>query len=230
MDRLARLYVDRVVSLHGIPVSVVSDRDPRFTSGFWRSLQRALGTDLKFSTTYHPQTDSQSERTIRTLENMLRACCLDWSSTWESHLPMVEFAYNNSYHSSIGMAPYEALYGRPCRTPLHWFEVGERQLLGPELVQKCAETVSLVRQRLRAAQSRQKSYADVRRRPLQFSIGDLVFLRVLPTKGVMRFGRKGKLSPRYIGPFPIFERVGEVAYRLSLPAELAGVHSVFHVS
>ena len=126
--------------MHGIPVTIVSDRDPRFTSGFWRSLQRVVGTELRYSSAYHPQTDEHMERTIQTIEDMLRACCLVLGGIWERHLGLVKFAYNNSYHSSIGMAPYEALYGRLCRTPLHWFEVGERQLLGPELVQQCADS------------------------------------------------------------------------------------------
>ena len=185
---------------------------------------------MAFSSAYHPQSNGQSERTIQTLEDMLRACCLEWQGAWTAHLPLVEFAYNNSYHSSIGLAPYEALYGRPCRTPLDWFEVGERVVTGPELVQQSVEVVQLVRQRLQSAQSRQKSYADQRRRPLEFQVGDQVFVRVSPMKGVVRFGKRGKLSPRFIGPFTISERVGGLAYRLELPSELAAVHDVFHVS
>ena len=118
LERLAKLYIDEIVSRHGIPISIVSDRDPRFTSRFWPSLQKALGTKLKFSTAFHPQTDGQSERTIQTLEDMLRACVMDFAGSWDEHLPLMEFAYNNSYHSSIGMPPYEALYGRKCRTPI----------------------------------------------------------------------------------------------------------------
>ncbi|XP_039120511.1 uncharacterized protein LOC120256910 [Dioscorea cayenensis subsp. rotundata] len=128
------------------------------------------------------------------------------------------------------MAPYEALYGRRCRSPICWDDVGERKLLGPEIVQLTVEKVRLIRDRLRAAQSRQKSYADNRRRSLEFQVGDHVFLRVAPTKGVIRFGVRGKLSPRFIGPFEILERIGEVAYRLALPPSLSRVHDVFHVS
>jgi hypothetical protein len=211
-------------------VSIISDRDLRFTSRFWRSLQEALGTQLKFSTAFHPQTDGQSERTIQTLEDMLRACVLDFSGDWEKFLPLVEFSYNNSFHASIGMAPYEALYGRPCRSPICWNEVGEGVLLGPQNVQDCAEKVAIIRKRLLCAQSRQKSYADKRRKELSFEVGDHVFLKVSPSKGIMRFGIKGKLSPRFIGPFEILERIGLVAYRLALPPSFGGIHDVFHVS
>ncbi|XP_052174731.1 uncharacterized protein LOC127789782 [Diospyros lotus] len=190
----------------------------------------ALGTKLKFSTAFHPQTDGQSERTIQTLEDMLRACVLDFHGSWDDHLPLVEFAYNNSHHSSIGMPPYEALYGRPCRSPICWEEIGDRALLGPEIVEQTSEKIRIIRARMKVAQDRQKSYADKRRRDLEFSTGDHVWLRVMPIKGVRRFGVSGKLSPRYIGPFEILERVGPLAYRLALPPQLAGVHNVFHVS
>ena len=230
LEKLAKLYIDEIVRLHGIPVSIVSDRDTRFTSKFWKSLQSALGTELTMSTAFHPQTDGQSERTIQTLEDMLRATSLDWQGTWDEHLPLVEFAYNNSFHTSIGMAPYEALYGRKCRSPTCWDEVGERKLTGPELVQVTADKVQQIRKWLLTAQSRQKSYADNRRRDLEFQVGDHVFLKISPTKGVMRFGIKGKLSPRYVGPFEILDKVGQVAYRLALPPVLSGVHNVFHIS
>lgn len=226
----ARVYVDEIVRLHGIPISIVSDRGAQFTSRFWGKLQEALGTKLDFSTAFHPQTDGQSERTIQTLEDMLRACVIDLGVRWEQYLPLVEFAYNNSFQTSIQMAPFEALYGRRCRSPIGWLEVGERKLLGPELVQDATEKIHMIRQRMLTAQSRQKSYADNRRRDLEFQVGDHVFLKVSPTKGVMRFGKKGKLSPRYIGPFEILEKVGAVAYRLALPPDLSNIHPVFHVS
>uniref|UniRef100_A0A2N9HMK9 Integrase catalytic domain-containing protein n=1 Tax=Fagus sylvatica TaxID=28930 RepID=A0A2N9HMK9_FAGSY len=141
LDKLAELYVNEIVRLHGVPVSIVSDRDPRFTSRFWGSLQKALGTKLNFSTAFHPQTDGQSERTIQILEDMLRACVLDFKGSWIDHLTLVEFAYNNSYQASIEMAPYEALYGRRCRSPICWDEVGERKILGPEIVLKTCEKI-----------------------------------------------------------------------------------------
>ncbi|GJU22469.1 putative reverse transcriptase domain-containing protein [Tanacetum coccineum] len=160
-ERLAKLYIDEIVSRHGVPVAIISDRDRHFTSRFWQTLQKALGTRLDMSTAYHPQTDGQSERTIQTLEDMLRACVIDFGGNWDVHLPLTEFSYNNSYHSSIMYAPFEALYGRKC---------------------------------------------------------------------LIRFGKKGKLAPRYVGPFEILERIGPVAYRLRLPKELSEVHDTFHVS
>jgi hypothetical protein len=230
LESLAKMFIAEIIRLHGAPLSIISDRDPRFTARFWKSLQQAMGTELRFSSAFHPQTDGQSERTIQTMEDMLRACSLEWSGSWDEHLPLIEFAYNNSYHSSIGMAPYEALYGRPCRSPSYWYEAGERQLYGPQLVQDCAGKVKIIRERLLTAQGRQKNYADKRRRPLEFEIGDHVFVKVSPTKGIMRFGKKGKLSPRYVGPFEILEKIGVVAYRLALPPDLSHVHPVFHVS
>ena len=228
--KYAQIYLNEVVRLHGVPLSIISDRGPQFTSRFWRALQEALGTRLDLSTAFHPQTDGQSERTIQILEDMLRACVLDFGGNWESYLPLAEFAYNNSYQASIQMAPFEALYGRRCRSPIGWFEVGEAKLVKPDLLQDALDKVKLIRERLLTTQSRQKAYVDNRRRELEFSVGDQVFLRVSPMKGVMRFGKKGKLSPRYIGPFEVLDRVGHVAYRLALPAELEGVHPVFHVS
>ena len=148
------------------------------------------------------QIDGQFERTIHVLEDMLRACVRDHKGSWEEHLPLVEFAYNNSYRASIQMAPYEALYGRPCRSPICGTEVGESSITGPDLIRD-SEKVSLIRQLLLMAQSRQKSYADVQRRPLEFEVGDHVFLKVMPKRGVVRFGKRGKLSARFIGPFEI---------------------------
>ena len=145
-------------------------------------------------------------------------------------MPLIEFAYNNSYQASIQMAPYEALYGRPCRSPICWTEVGESSITGPDLIRDTSDKVGMIRKRLFTAQSRQKSYADVRRRPLEFKAGDHVFFKVMPKRGVIRFGKRGKLSPRYIGPFEVLERVGAVAYRLALPPSLSTVHEVFLVS
>ncbi|KAK6142624.1 hypothetical protein DH2020_022972 [Rehmannia glutinosa] len=167
LEQLAHIYIKEIVRLHGVPVSIVSDRDPRFTLKFW---------------------------------------------------------------ATIGMAPYEALYGRKCRSPIYWDEVGEKKVLGPELVEQMVKVIEKVRDRIKIAQDRHKSYADQRRKDLQFETGEKVFLKVAPTKGIVRFGRKGKLRPMFIGPFEILERVRVVAYRLALPLELAGVHNVFHVS
>ena len=163
LERFCRLYIREIVRLHGVPVSIVSDRDPRFTTHFWKSFQKAMGTRLTISTAFHPQTNGQLERTIQVLEEMLRACVLDHKGSWEEHLPLVEFAYDNSYQASIHMAPYEALYGRPCKSPLCKTEVGESSITGPNLIRETSEKVILIRQSVLTAQSRQKSYADVRR-------------------------------------------------------------------
>ena len=163
------------------------------------------------------------------MEDMLRACVLEFGGSWDIHLPLVEFAYNNSYHTSIQCAPYEALYGRKCRSPLCWAEIGDKQLTGPDIIQETTDKIVVIKDRLKAARDRQKSYADNRRKPLEFQKGDKVFLKVSPWKGVMRFGKKGKLGPRYIGPFEIIERIGPVAYKLNLPQELSAIHDTFHV-
>ncbi|GKD00282.1 putative reverse transcriptase domain-containing protein [Tanacetum coccineum] len=159
MEKLASIYIKEIVARHGVPVSIILDRDGRFASHLWQALQKALGTKLHMSTTYRPETDGQSERTIQTLEDMLRACVMDFDGSWDTHLPLIEFSYNNSYHTSVKCAPFEALYGRKCR--------------------------SLITERLKTARSRQKSYADKRRKPLEFKVGDRVLLKVSPWKGVV---------------------------------------------
>ncbi|GJV51945.1 putative reverse transcriptase domain-containing protein [Tanacetum coccineum] len=174
--------------------------------------------------------DGQSERMIQTLEDMLRACIIDFGGNWDDHLPLVESAYNNSYHASIKMHPYEMLYGRICRTPVCWDEVGCRELASTDVVLATIEKIETIRERLKAAQDRWKSYANNRRRPIEFNVGDLVMLKVSSWKGVLRFKNKGKLSPRFIGPFKILKRVGEVGYVLELPEEMRGIHNTFHVS
>ena len=165
---LADLYVSRIVCLHGVPKTIVSDRGSLFTSRLWHSLQEAMGTRLTFSTVYHPQTDGQTERVNQVLEDMLRACVLSHGKHWEKCLPFAEFSYNNSFQASLGMAPFEALYGRKCRTPLNWSETGEGPFFGPDSINEAESQVQLIRDRLRTAQSRLKSYADRRRRELSF--------------------------------------------------------------
>ncbi|KAD5508373.1 hypothetical protein E3N88_16076 [Mikania micrantha] len=161
---------------------------------------------------------------------MLRACIIDFGGSWDDHLPLVEFSYNNSYHASIGMPPYEALYGRRCRTPVCWGGVGQKEVGSKAAVIELTEKLQLVKARMKAAQDRQKSYADKRRRPIEFEVGNQVLLKVSPWKGIIRFRKRGKLSPRFIGPFRIIARVGKVAYRLDLPDELSGIHPTFRVS
>ncbi|GKE92285.1 putative reverse transcriptase domain-containing protein, partial [Tanacetum coccineum] len=216
-----------IVARHGIPTSIICDHDGKFTSNFWRSFQKALGTDISMSTAYHPETDGQSERTIQALEDMLHACVIDFGKDWVKHLPLAEFSYNNSYHASIKAAPYEALYGQKCRSPVCWVEVGEAQLTSPELIQKTTEKIILIKQRMQAAQDRQKSYVDRKQKPMEFEVGDRVMLKVSPWKRVVRFGRRGKLNLRYVRPFKVLAKVRKVAYRLELLQELSRVHHTF---
>nr|GEV59850.1 putative reverse transcriptase domain-containing protein [Tanacetum cinerariifolium] len=187
IEKLVELYLKEIVCRHGMPVSVISDRDSLFTSRFWVSLQKALGIQLDLSTAYHPKTDGQSEKTVQTLKDMLQACVIDFGSSWDKHISLVEFSYNNRYHASIKAAPFKAL-------------------------------------------SRQKSYADLKRRLTKFEVGDKVMLKVSPWRGVICFGKRGKLSPRFIGPFKVIERIGPEAYKLELPEKLRGIHDTFHVS
>ncbi|GJR51347.1 putative reverse transcriptase domain-containing protein [Tanacetum coccineum] len=203
MEKLTRQYLKEVVSRHGVPVSIISNQDSKFASHFWRSLNKALGTQLDMSTVYHPQTDGQSEKTIQTLEDMLRACVMDFG---------------------------KALYDQKCRSLICWAEVGDAQLTGPKIVHETTKKIIQIKKRIQAARDRQKSYADRRRKPLEFEVGDKVMLKVSPWKGVIRFGKRGKLNPRYIGPFKIIAKVGMLAYRLELPEQLSRVHSTFHVS
>nr|GEX28206.1 putative reverse transcriptase domain-containing protein [Tanacetum cinerariifolium] len=198
LEKLTRQYLKEVVSRHEVPVSIISDRDGKFTSHFCKSLNKALGTRLDMSTTYHPQTD--------------------------------EFSYNDNYHTSIRAALFEALYGRKCRSPICWAEVGDSQLTGPEIIHERTEKIVQIKSRIQAARDRQKSYVGIRRNPLEFQVGDKVMLKVSPWKGVIRFGKQGKINPRYIRPFKIIAKVGTVAYRLELPEQLIKVHSTFHVS
>ncbi|GJZ26461.1 putative reverse transcriptase domain-containing protein, partial [Tanacetum coccineum] len=162
---------------------------------------------VDLSTAYHPQTDGQSERTIQNLEDMLRACVIDFGGSWDVHLPLAEFSYNNNYHSSIQCAPFEALYGRKCRSPMLWAEIGKGNLIGPELVLQTTDKVVLIKEKFKAAKDRQKSYVDKRRKRLEFGVGDKVLLKVSPWKGVVRFEKKGKLALRYVGPFEILKRI-----------------------
>ncbi|GKD05018.1 putative reverse transcriptase domain-containing protein [Tanacetum coccineum] len=198
------VIVDRLTkSAHFIPTRETDSMET--LTRFWQSMQSALGTQLDMSMAYHPETDGQSERTIQTLKEMLRACVIDFGKGWERHLPL-------------------------CRSPVCWAEVGDVQLTGPEIIHETTKNIVQFRQRLQAARDRQRRYANVRRNPLEFQVGDRVMLKVSPRNGVIRFGKRGKLNPWYIGPFKILKRVGLVAYTLELPKELSNIHSTFHVS
>jgi hypothetical protein len=161
---------------------------------------------------------------------MLRACIIDFGGSWDSHLSLTEFSYNNNSHTTIGISPFKAMYGRKCRTPVCWTETCQKHLGSLEVVREMSEKLDVIKERMKTAQNRHKSYADNRRRPIEFNVGDRVMLKVSPWKGVIRFRKRGKLSPRFIGPFDIIARVGKVAYRLNLPEELSDIHPTFHVS
>nr|GEU98604.1 putative reverse transcriptase domain-containing protein [Tanacetum cinerariifolium] len=190
---------------HGVPLFIILDRDVRFASGFWGSLQNALGTNLKISTTDYPKTDGQTERTIQTLEDMLCECVIDFGGSWDRHLPFVEFSYNNSYHASIKATLFEALYGRKCRSPVCWSVVRDSQLTRLELIRETTKKIIQIKNCLLTAISQQKSYTDVRRKPMEFEVGDMVMLNIV-------------------------KRISHVAYRLELPEKLHGIHKTFHVS
>jgi hypothetical protein len=189
--KYAELYLTKIVCLHGVPKTIVSDRGPQFTAHFWESLHDAMGTTLTFGTAYHPQTDGQTERVNQILEDMLRACTIIYGKDWETCLPFAEFSYNNSFQASIGMSPFEALYGRSCRTPLNWSESGERWYFGPDIVIEAEKKVKMIQERLQTAQLHQKHYADRRRRQIEYKVGDHVYLKVSPFKRNKKISRKG---------------------------------------
>jgi hypothetical protein len=194
------------------------------------AIARVFGNQANKEFSLPPQIDGQTERVNQILEDMLRACAIDCGKNWDTYLPLAEFAYNNNYQSSLKMAPFEALYGRRCRTPLNWSQPREREIFEPGLVTEAERKVKLIRKNLETAQARRKSYHDKRRKPLQFEVGDFVYLKVSPTKGVQRFWIKGKLAPHYIGPYEIVEACGPMAYKLKLPLKMSAIHNVFHVS
>ncbi|WVZ84301.1 hypothetical protein U9M48_031349 [Paspalum notatum var. saurae] len=216
--KLAELYISRIVCLHGVPKRIISDQGSQFTSRFWEQLHDSLDTKLRFSIAYYPQTDGQTERTNHILEDMSRACAIQYGTSWDKCLPYAEFSYNSSYQASLKKSPFEALYGKRIRP-----------VFGPDIIQDAEQQLRIVQENLRVAQSKQRSYADVRRRDLSFKVCDHVYLKVSPMRGIRRFNMKGKLAPRYIGPFKILEKKDEVAYRLELPPSLSGVHDVFYV-
>jgi hypothetical protein len=185
--QLAELYMSRIVCLHGVPKKIVFDRGTQVTSRFWERLHEILDTQLHFSSTYHSQTDGQTERVNEILEDMLRACALQYGRSWDKSLLYAKFSYNNSYQESLKMVPFEMLYGRRCRTPLFWNETGEWKVFRLDILQEVEEQVRMVRENLRVAQSRQKSYADHTRRELIFEVGDFVYLKVSPMRGLHRF-------------------------------------------
>eukprot|EP00253_Pinus_taeda_P033055 PITA_33055 len=227
---VAQIFLKEVIRLHGVPRKIISDRDACFTSRFWKSLLQPMRTQLNFSTTYHLETKGKIERVNQVLEDMLRMYVMDQQNQWEKYLPLVEFAYNNSYHSSIQASTFEILYGIPCRTPLSWDQLEDQVMLVPEMLQEMDEKMATIKQRLKEARDHQKSYAGAKRVDRNFEEGSQVFIRIKPFKSSFRIGKGTKLSPRFVGPFTILERIGPDAYKLKLPFHIIRMHNVFHVS
>ncbi|GKA83769.1 putative reverse transcriptase domain-containing protein [Tanacetum coccineum] len=227
------LWMELTMSAHLLPIDEdykTKARQRIYVNEIASETMEAMGTRLDMSTLTTSDPTSGRDVLLDAGGYASSLCLWDFGASWDTHLPLVEFSYNNSYHTSVKCAPFEALYRRKCRSPMIWTEVGESQLIRLELVQETTEKIFQIQERLKTARSRQKSYADKRRKPLEFKVGDRVLLKVSPWKGVVRFGKKGKLAPRYVGPFEIVECVGPVAYRLKLPQELSCVYDTFHVS
>ena len=226
---IAHVFMRGVFLYHGLPRRIISDRDSKFTSNFWRAIFEATGTQLSFSTAYHPQTDGQTERVNQIIEDMLRAYCMREPIKWTRYLYLVEFAYNASFQRSIGMSPFKALYGQECLTPLKWTDPMIRVQASKEMLDEMQQQTDLIRFEIKAAQDRQKAYADTHRSDREFEEGDMVFLRVKPKHSSLSLGKFKKLSARYCGPYVITKRINEQAYELLLPPHIL-VHNVFHVS
>eukprot|EP00253_Pinus_taeda_P002208 PITA_02208 len=227
--QIAHIFMQNIFKLHGLPKVIISDRDVKFTSAFWQTLFAELGTQLNFSTAYHLQTDGQTERVNQVVEDMLRACVMMKPTQWEEYLHLVKFAYNNGYHSSTQLSRFEVMYGWKCRTPSSWGGPQDKLRIGPEMLKEFEETVKRVRTNLKAAQDRQKSFVDRKRRFKEFQVGDHVFVRIQPRRSTLQWSECAKLSPRYFGPFQILPRVGPIAYQLAPPGHIR-IHNVFHIS
>eukprot|EP00253_Pinus_taeda_P019990 PITA_19990 len=227
--QIAHVFMQNVFRLHGLPKTIILDRDVKFTSAFWKTLFAELGTQLNFSTVYHPQTDGQLERVNQAVEDMLRAYVMQQPTRWEEYLHLVEFAYNNGYHTSTQMSPFEVMYGRKCRTPSSWGGPEDKLSLGPDMLKEMEDMVKRVRVNLKAAQDIQKNFADRKRRFKEYQVGDHVYIRIQAKRSTLQWVGCAKLAPRYCGPFQILARVGPVAYQLALLSHIR-VHNVFHIS
>jgi hypothetical protein len=228
-DNITKNFMKEIARLHGIPRTIVSERDTKFTSNFLRGFFKGFGTNLNFSMAYHPQTYGQTERVNKIIEDMLRMYVMDKPSKWEDYLHLVEFAYNNWYRDSLRMIPFEALYGRKCDTLVSWDNPADRVVLGPNFLKDMEDRVVKIKKNLKTAQDRQKVYADKNRTTTKFKLGEHVLLKVNPKKNSLKLGSCTKLAARFCDPFEILDRIGLVSYILAFPASM-NVHNVFHVS
>jgi hypothetical protein len=226
---ISNIFMKEIFRLHGMPREIVSDRDTKFTSSFWKSLMVGFETKLLFSAAYHPQTDGQTERVNQILEDMLRMHVMHQPKKWEDYLPLVEFAYNNGYQESLKMSPFESLYGRKCKIPIILSNPMDRITIGTDMLKEMEQEVIHIKKNLKIAQDRHKSYVDRKRTPREFKKRDHVYLRVRPRKSSLIMGACAKLAPQYCGPFEVLDRVGLIPYRLSLPPKVKA-YNVFHVS
>eukprot|EP00253_Pinus_taeda_P031928 PITA_31928 len=227
--QIAHVFMQNIFKLHGLRKTIISDRDVKFSSVFRKTLFAELGTQLNFSMAYHPQTDGQTERVNQVVKDMLREYVMQQRTKWEDYLHLVEFAYNNGYHTSLLMSPFEVLYGQKCRTPSSWSGLEDRLMLGPKMLKEMEALVKKVRSNLKAAQDRQKNFVDWKRRFKEYQVGDHVYVRIQAKKSTLQWSGCAQLAPQYCGPFQILARIGLVAYQLALPSHIR-VHNVFHVS
>ncbi|MCO5573242.1 hypothetical protein L7F22_027011 [Adiantum nelumboides] len=226
---ISRLFVKEIFRLHGLPKRIISDKDAKFTSKFWKALFEALGTQLCFSSAYHPQSVGQTERVNQVVEDIIRAYCSREPRKWIQFLPLVEFAYNSSFHSSIGMSPFNALYGHECVSPLNFSDPTIRVEATKKMLEEMGEQTKAIRHDIQAAKDRHKHYADQKRSYRKFKQGDKVFLRVRPKRSNLSLGKFKKLSPRYCGPYEVIKVLSDQAYKLKLPEHIK-VHDVFHIN
>ncbi|MCO5548037.1 hypothetical protein L7F22_001493 [Adiantum nelumboides] len=217
---ISRVFIKEIFRLHGLSKRIVSDRDAKFTSKFWTSLFQAIGTQLCFSTAYHPQTDGQTERVNQVIEDILRAYCSQEPRKWVQYLPLVEYAYNSFDHRSIGMSPFKALYGQECIAPLNFSDPTVKVEASKQKLDEMEAQTKAICKDIQAAQDRQKHYADKDRSERTFKLGDRVFLRVKPKRSNLSLGKFKKLSPRYCGPYEIVKVISDQAYKLRLPPNL----------
>eukprot|EP00253_Pinus_taeda_P007492 PITA_07492 len=227
-SQIANIFIHNIFNPHGLPKTIISDHDVKFTSAFWRTLVEGSGTQLNVSTAYHPQTDGQTERVNQVVEDMLRSYVMHQPARWEEYLHRVEFAYNNGYYASLQMSPFEVLYGRKCRTPSSWGGLEDKLMLGPEMLKEMEEMVKRVRANLKVAQDRQNRFVDWKRNFKEYQVGEHVYVRIWAKKTTLQWSGCTKLAPCFCGPFQILARIGPVAYQLALPSHIR-VHNFFHV-